>query len=103
MTICFNGGGNRNDEASSPDRFLRIEMSLGVRVFSGLNFFQDGINSRLLQGLVPIDRFHRFFIFLNSLYWLWLGRRQSPALASCYLAGGVAVTARLRTGRPENS
>jgi hypothetical protein len=103
-TICFNGGGNRSNEAGSPDRFLRIQISLVVRVFSSLNFVQNGTNSRLLQGLVPIDRFHRFFNFyVNSLYQLWLGRRQSPALASCCVAGGVAVTAGLRTGRPEIS
>ncbi len=56
-TIFFNGGGNRSDEAGSPDRFLWIEMAL---VFSALNFFQDGINSYLLY-----------------LYRLWLGRRLS--------------------------
>jgi hypothetical protein len=48
VTICFNGGGNRSYEAGSPDRFLWIEMSLVVRVFSSLNFFQNGINSRLV-------------------------------------------------------
>jgi hypothetical protein len=101
-TICFNGSGDRSEEAGSPDRFLRILMSLVVRVFSSLNFFQNGINSRLLQGLVPIDRFHRF-LFLNCLYRLWLGWRQSLALVSCCVAGGVAVTAGLRTGRQEIS
>ncbi len=39
-TIFFNGGGDRSDEADSPDRFLRIKISLVVRVFSGLNFFK---------------------------------------------------------------
>jgi hypothetical protein len=57
-------GSDNGNESRIPDLAFAIEEPLVGCWFPLLNYFDDLVQLRFLQGLVAIDRFHCFFNFL---------------------------------------
>ena len=59
-------GGNIGDESRIADSAFAVEEPLVGSRFPLLHFTDDLVQLLFLQGLVPIDLFHRFFNFLKQ-------------------------------------
>jgi hypothetical protein len=57
--------GNIGNESRIADSAFAVEDPLVGSRFPRLNFTDDLLQLRFLQGLIPIDLFHRFFDFLK--------------------------------------
>ncbi len=65
MPVIGDLGGNIGDESRITDFLFAVEEPLVGRRFPLLNFSNNLVRLCFFQGLVPIDRFHHFFNFIE--------------------------------------